>query len=553
MANSQGLRVLNYKSIGIIILASCLWSIFVLGSKPFNIFDTSWLWHDLAQVYLAWAQYNSDPNAHWLISSRMSYPIEMNFALFDPMPIFLLTIGKLSPLLPDKTQYFGVYFLACLILQGILGYLILKKIILFSKSTSYQIEIYCVIGAMFFILAPYTFYRFQQHIALASHWIILLSILVSLNTRSSKLFPWLFLNCAVVFLATGINPYLTLLVLISQFCIVIFDLYKISFIQIGYRLAALSIITVTGFKLFGFLSASGVRDFGYGLFSMNMLGPFSSNGWATLLPINLPDPTEGQAWEGFNYQGLGILLLLGISMYLVVRHRSTEKHSFSFPYQAALLIVLISYLLALSTTLTFSSIVFKPYVPAIIDHILSAFRASGRLFWVGGYWLIIIGIVTLSLYLNVKKATYLLSALLAIQIVDVSGVGLTIRHKISTTQRTAIPAESFSIASEKFDAIIVLPPWQCNTEKTAGGGNNYEYLGFFAADQKISTNNFYAARVLPEQTAFHCSADKAQPKFERNKIYVISQDFYKNLNIEHKDKLKCSFNDEHRFHVCMSL
>lgn len=553
MANSQGLGDLNYKSIGIIILASCFWGIFVLGPKPLNIFDTSWLWHDLAQVYLAWAQYNSDPNAHWLMSSRMSHPIEMNFALFDPMPIFLLTIGKLSPLLPDKTQYFGVYFLACLILQGILGYLILKKIILFSKSTSSQIEIYCVIGSIFFILAPYTIYRFQQHTALASHWIILLSIWVSLSTRSSQLMPWLFLNCAVVFLATGINPYLTLLVLISQSCIVFFDLRKTSVIQIGYRLAALSVITVAGFKLFGFLSASGVRDFGYGLFSMNMLGPFSSNGWATLLPINLPDPTEGQAWEGFNYQGLGILLLLGISMYLVVRLKPTEKHSFFFPYQAALLIVLISYLLALSTTLTFSSIVFKPYVPSIIDHILSAFRASGRLFWVGGYWLIIIGIVTLSLYLNVKRATYVLSALLAIQIVDVSGVGLAIRHKITTTQRTAIPAESVSLASEKFDALIVLPPWQCNTEKTAGGGNNYEYLGFFAADQKISTNNFYAARVLPEQTAFHCSADKAQPKFERNKIYVISQDFYKNLNIENKDKLKCSFNDEHRFHVCTYL
>jgi hypothetical protein len=196
--------------------------------------------------------------------------------------------------------------------------------------------------------------------------------------------------------------------------------------------------------------------------------------------------------------------------------------------------------------------VFKPYVPSIIDHILSAFRASGRLFWVGGYWLTIIGIVTLSLYLNVKKATYILSALLIIQIIDVIGVGFAIRHKINTTQRTAIPAESISFASDQFDALIVLPPWQCNTEKTAGGGNNYEYLGFFAADQKISTNNFYAARVLPEQTAFHCSADNAQPKFERNKIYVISQDFYKNLNIENKDKLKCSFNDEHKFHVCRS-
>ena len=286
---------------------------------------------------------------------------------------------------------------------------------------------------------------------------------------------------------------------------------------------------------------------------MNMLGPFSSNGWATLLPINVPDPTEGQAWEGFNYQGLGILILLGISAYFGICRKPNERGSFSFPYKAAIIIVLISYLLALSTTITFSSIVFKPYVPSIVIHILSAFRASGRLFWVGGYWLIIIGIISLPFFLNFKRAAYLLGALLVIQIVDVNGVGLAIRNKISTIQRTAIQSEAITPNPERYDELVVLPPWQCNTKKTAGGGNNYEYLGFFAADYNMSTNNFYAARILPEQTAFHCAAEKSQPIFIKNKLYVISPDFYKNLTTESKEKLKCSFNDEHVFHICSSL
>jgi hypothetical protein len=542
----------NYKSIGIIILASCVWGVFVLGPKPLNIFDTSWLWHDLAQVYLAWAQYNSDPNAHWLMSSRLSYPIEMNFALFDPMPIFLLTIGKLSPLFPDRTQFFGIYFLICLVLQGLLGYLILKKIISDYRIPIHQKEIYCLIGSIFFIIAPFTFYRFQQHIALASHWIILLSILAILCTRSSKLLQWILINCAVVLLATGINPYLTLMVLISQSCIVICDLHRTSFIQTACRFFAIAIVTVVGFKIFGFLSASGVRDFGYGAFSMNMLGPFSSNGWATLLPINVPDPTEGQAWEGFNYQGLGILILLGISAYFGIRRKPNERGSFSFPYKAALIIVLISYLLALSTTITFSSIVFKPYVPSIVIHILSAFRASGRLFWVGGYWLIIIGIITLPLFLNFKGATYLLSALLFIQILDVSGVGFAIRNKISTIQRTAIQSEAITLNPERYDELVVLPPWQCNTEKTAGGGNNYEYLGFFAADHKISTNNFYAARILPEQTAFHCLGNDPSPQINSKKLYIISKEYYLKIKANIINALKCAYNSEHSFYVCSS-
>jgi len=540
----------NFKSIGIIILVSCIWGIFVLGPKPLDIFDTSWLWHDLAQVYLAWAQYNSDPNAHWLMSSRLSYPIEMNFALFDPMPIFLLTIGKLSPLFPDRTQYFGYYFLICLILQGILGYLVLTKIISDPKLAIQQKEIYCVIGSIFFILAPFTFYRFQQHIALASHWIILLGIWASLCTRSSKLLRWLLINCAVVLLATGINPYLTLMVLISQSCIVICDLRRSSFVQSTWRLIAIAITTVAGFKIFGFLSASGVRDFGYGAFSMNMLGPFSSNGWATLLPINVPDPTKGQAWEGFNYQGLGILILLGISLYFGTRRKSAAQLSFSFPYKAALIIIFISYLLALSTTVTFSSIVFKPFVPSILNHMLSAFRASGRLFWVGGYWLAIVGIVSLPLFLNFKRAAYLLSALLMIQIIDVSGAGFVIRNKISTIQRTTIQPAAISLYPERYDELVVLPPWQCDTEKTAGGGNNYEYLGFFAADHKISTNNFYAARILPEQTAFHCTSNATPLKIKSNKLYIFSEEYYSGIKANIIKTLNCTYNSEHNFYIC---
>lgn len=541
----------SYFSISIICLFACAWGVFVLGPKPLNIYETNWLWHDLAQVYLAWAQYTSDPNAHWLMSSRLSYPLELNFALFDPLPIFLLTFGKLSSLLPDKTQYFGIYFLFCLNLQGILGYLITKKIITFSNAPGIEVELYCIISASFFILAPYTFYRFQQHIALASHWVILFSIWVSLCTLSSKTILWVLLNCLVVLIATGINPYLTLMVLISQSFITIFAFFKKSQFQILLRICMLLITTIVGFKIFGFLSASGVRDFGYGVFSMNMLGPFNSNGWATLLPLNITDATGGQAWEGFNYQGLGVLILLIFAIFLKLKNKII--HHSLFPYRAALSIICFSYLLALSTTITISSIIFKPYVPSIANHFLSIFRASGRLFWVGDYWLILAGIATLPIYLSFKKSTYILFIFFIIQVIDVSGVGWAIRNKISTIQRTTIQAEAITMNPERYDALVVLPPWQCNTEKTAGGGNNYEYLGFFAADHKISTNNFYAARILPEQTEFHCAASTSQPTFIKNMLYVISPDFFKNLTVESKEKLKCSFNNEHTFHLCTSL
>lgn len=535
-------------STGFIVLVALSWGFFVLGAKPLNIFDRSWLWHDLAQVYLAWAQYTSDSNANWLMSNRMSYPIEMNFALFDPMPIFLLTFGKLSPLLPDQTQYFGVYFVICLILQGIFGYLILKNITSHSISNNIYQELYCVIGAIFFIVCPYTFYRFQQHIALASHWIILLSIWAILGTRKANPTLWVLLNCLVVILASGLNPYLTLMVFISQVFIVYFDFYKESYPQIVCRITSLCIAAVIGLKTFGFLSASGARDFGYGVFSMNMLGIFSSNGWATILPLNIPDATGGQAWEGFNYLGLGTLSLTCFSVFFYLYRKSNTFST--FPYRAALGTILISYFLALSTTITFSSFVIKPFIPSIFVHFLSAFRASGRFFWVGGYWLLLIGIATLPLYVNLKRASYLLIFFLGIQIIDVSGVANTIRNVINTTLRTSIRSDDISLNTQNFNTLMILPPWQCDTEKTAGSGNNYEYLGFYAADHRLHTNNFYAARTLPDQIKAHCAINVEDIKFDSDKLYILSKEYYSKLNISHLNKLKCVFNSDHHFHVC---
>ena len=240
--------------------------------------------------------------------------------------------------------------------------------------------------------------------------------------------------------------------------------------------------------------------------------------------------------------------MLGVSLFIFFHKKLNGK--FTFPYRAALVIVSISYLLSLSTTLTVGSIKFKPFTPYIVDYVLSAFRASGRFFWLGSFWLLLIGLATLAFTINFKKSILLLLALLLIQIVDTSGIALDVRKKISTIQRASIESNAITSAPNKYDEIVVLPPWQCDTEKTAGGGNNYEYLGFFAADHKMSTNNFYAARILPAQTIYHCSKEMNQPSFLINKIYIISADFFEHLKADEKEKLNCSYNKQHTFYVC---
>jgi len=544
----HGLLVMTQKSqsllsLSFIFLFSIAWGALTLGPRPLDIFDTSWLWYDLAQVYMAWSQYTSDPAASWLVSARLSYPLSMNFALFDPFPILLLALGKFSNLVPDKTQYFGVYFICSLCLQGLFGYLLLKQNILFSlKDRAYR-EPVCAMGALFFVLCPFGFYRFQQHFVLSSQWIIVMSIWASLGTRDKSLRTWLICNCLVILFVSGAHPYLTLMVLISQFSILIFFSNDEGALDKGIRMAALSSVCAIGLYVFGFLSAAGVRVFGYGYFSMNALAPFDSNGLGRLLPIDIPDPTGGQSWEGFNYLGVGTLLLC-VSLLKVWR---TYLKSADVPVRAGLVIVGFSYLLALSATITLGSLVIKLPVPGRFIDILSIFRATGRLFWVGGYWLIFLSIVLLIRWVGLKRGCFFLVPLLLLQLIDVYGVSAYVRHQISTTNRYGLDFEKMPIDFSDIDSILVVPPWQCGVEKTPGGSRNFEFLGVFAADKKIVTNSSYAARTPPEQLTALCDAEKILNSLSRDTLYILSSEVFEQNDVS---DLSCAYNKDHRFYAC---
>jgi hypothetical protein len=518
----------------LVIIFAAGWAAYILWPTALDIGNTHWLWGDLAQVYIAWKQYLNDPDAHWLSSNRLSYPLPMNFALFDSMPVFLLLVKPFAWLLPKGFQFFGWYFFLCVVLQAVFGYLATIQALRLVTANHQQRIVYlgiiggCLIGAM-----PFTFNRFEGHTALSSQWVLVLSIYTILRTLDFQRKYWLLANCAVVLLAAGINPYLALMVLLSDMAVATLCFWRLGWVEICVRNAALVVAMVVGFHLFGFAGAAGVDIIGYGKFSMNALGPIDSNGLARIFSIDIPDPVDGQTFEGYDYLGAGVLVLCASSLLLFINYRAPAN---KFPFGAALTVIVLCYALALSTTPTVASYKGHLDVPLLVEYMLGRFRCSGRLFWISGFWIVLVGISACALRLGVLRATILLAVFLLVQIVDIQPIA---RH-VNIVIAMGAAKELEGVPPGKYSRVMVYPPWQCDSKATPLGGRNYEAVGFFAAREDIPTNNFYAARTLPEQKVFHCDYDNLGMDVSPVGIYLLSRNLYERYGWLFKNDFSCA-------------
>jgi hypothetical protein len=513
-----------------------LWGAYVIGPGRMSIFKVDWLDGDLAQVYLAWIQYTSDPSAGWLTTVRNSYPLPMSISLFDPMPLLLVLLKPFAVLVPESTQYFGLYFLACFILQGLFGYFVVQEVQRWRGLPENLSGIFVsVCGGLLFASAPFTAQRLYGHTALSSQWLLVLSIWMALRTRDSGNRVWMAVNSGLVFLACGFNPYLALMVSLSLIGFTCIHLGCAQWRILAMRIVCLLLTGFIGLFVFGFMGGASVTQGGYGVYSMNILGPFDSNAQAVLLPLDVNDATGGQG-EGFNYLGLGVLLLGFLALFLQSRPSLPDQR---VPFINAWLIVLVSYVLALSTTLTLSVETLQIPLPQFIIDLLSRFRASGRFFWIGGFWLITLAIAVICYRFARWRVVLILGICTAVQMVDVFGIARSVRAWGVATKSLPIP-QVLEQSAIGLSGMVVLPPWQCDHQQTPGGVRGYEIFGVLAARHQMNINSFYAARTLPEQSAFHCDYSRALTNLTSDNMYVLSAKLFNENAMRFQSGFHCS-------------
>ncbi len=256
------------------------------------------------------------------------------------------------------------------------------------------------------MIAPPLTWRIHGHFALTAHWAILAAIwsyfkLNSFdNNKSENKNSIFFLQLAIIIITSGIHPYIAVMSF-SLIVVSYLDQLAQNRIKMMKAFTSISIITlslITGWYLFGYLpSPSSNILYGYGKYSLNLNSIFNPMSFSSFLKSL---PVQEYQYEGFNYLGLGILLLLLSNCIVIIIKQKINicRTVISFiknhTFLCLLLIILTGF--ALSNQIYWQNILIFEYpLPIGMEKIAAAFRAGGRFFWIVHY-LILLGVLVTS-------------------------------------------------------------------------------------------------------------------------------------------------------------
>jgi len=273
-------------------------------------------------------------------------------------------------------------------------------------------------------------WKLQNVPALTGHWVLLFALYLGLtkNVVKSKL-SWIL----IIILSCLINFYFMVMVLGTYSILRILNLnfYKqeiFTFIKdffIIFTLLALVLYAIGYFEI----RIADTMALGFARDKLNLLSIFDSNNviaggydWSLFLPdIKL---TQGEEGEGFNFLGLGQILLLFFSIFLFFNKKyrgNLESIKNNREIKNFFIISIFFTLWALSTKISFGTYTILDIpLNKYIYGLFSVVRPTGRLFWIVNYFLIIISLIILFKCFNKKISISIIAALLLIQIVDTS-------------------------------------------------------------------------------------------------------------------------------------
>ncbi len=381
----------------------------VVGPRALNPQNIAWLGQgDPATHYLGWVFFRQGP---WTfpIGLNPTYGLELSNGLIfsDSNPLLALLFKPFSSLLPHTFQYFGIWFLACFVLQAWFAW---KLVGLITSSVALR-----ALGSALFLFAPPMIIRMPTHLSLAGHFLILAALYLALRpVDQRRRLAWgALLACTAL-----IHAYFLAMVALLWLADLVARHFKarMTLRDVGIELVLLFALVSFCCWQVGYFSVNGsdaVSD-GFGLYRANVLTLFSPNHWSYILkdlPGGLGDT------EGFSYLGLGLLLLAVCG--LVGWLQGQTGLGQTLRRQRYVLIALAGLtVFALSNNIAVGGANVTYSLPEKIIAIANIFRASGRMFW-PVYYAFILLIIFLVVRANKPRVAILLMALaLLVQVAD---------------------------------------------------------------------------------------------------------------------------------------
>lgn len=487
-----------------------LFFVWIAGWRVIDPGQFEWLMKSDWRInFLGWHLFRNDP---WqLPPGRIDGYLAgegTTIGFTDSVPLAALLFKPFDAWLPTPFQYFGLWLLACFALQGAFGALITR---LYTRDISLQVT-----GGGLFVVVPTLLMR-VGHPALTAHFVLLWAIWLYLG--SSRRHPASTMPQVALGAIVGlIHPYIAAMTLALLASLPMRDRTVASALSFTAALAA----TVGAWWVAGFVSVSNTTDLsagGLGLYSMNLLSPITPRGWSTILP-EWPVAHEMQAYEGFQYLGVGMLALLMTGAALLLARRQPRP----WPHLVPLVVVcVLCALYALSPRVTVGSSVVVDWNNPFIDR-LAFFRASGRFFWPMTYLLLSAAIVIVTSRLGRRLALAVLIAALVLQVVD--------QRSAHAERRATSRSEAFHTWPQRlmspvwheilphYERVVMVPPSQCG-----GAPLEHEELAYLAGLHGLTINSGLGARWDESARRRNCGAVEvaiANGDLDDRAIYVVS-------------------------------
>ena len=516
------------------ILAGLVATLLIVGINPIQVQNTNWLFisnPDPLTHYLGWAFYKYS-GWSWPIGLNPNYGLEISSSIVfsDSIPLLAILFKSIAPLLPDTFQYFGIWYLACLVLQGWFGWKITSLI-----STDVWLKIF---GLLFAIFSPPMLSRIGIHAALVGHFLILAAfyIIFCPDKKRSNL-RWLILlavGALVQFYLFAMLFILWVSSKIDELCSAKTEIQKKYFL---YLIATLTLIILTLWQGGYFaVATSSANEFGFGLYRMNffsLLDPrnnYADSSWSYLLK-SLPQPStpypgfttrldEG-SHEGFNYLGLGVIGLLPFFLWALIKKHFSIKNYLSANYFLLGALVLL-WIFALSNNISIGGENFHYPIPNWALSIVSILRCSGRMFWPVFYGLIFAQIFIIIRAYPIGAARLILGFCCALQIADTSSGWIPLHARLRQTSKI----EPTNLFVSPFWNNAVKHYKTLRIEPLVNGQfqPRWEHLAPFSATHRLGTNGVYLARI-DQQKLKNSNADfngrLISKNLDKNSLYVL--------------------------------
>lgn len=340
----------------------------------------------------------------------------------DSNPLIGLLLWPIAGLLPPGVQLIGWWLLACLVLHLGFAWLLVRR--------AAPDGVTAIMGAVLLTLMPTLFNRLP-HANLCAHWLIMFGLWIFIDPARARKPGWWAL---VLALAALVHVYLLLMVAALWGSALLARFFERRAWRDRARLVASHALVAA--MIVGIMAMHGV--FAGRFLSTGTFGAFPMAIDAVINPANpsftalLPSTPEfeGRGFEGFQYLGAGLLLIIGaaiIAVHGTGPRPSTEAIDSLRRLRWLLPAFAVLTLVALGNQVWFHGrpILFVRLSPWLVDA-LDPLRASGRFFWPIAYTMVLAALLVLY-RLERSRVVLLLGAALALQVIDMRPMFVAMR------------------------------------------------------------------------------------------------------------------------------